>query len=366
MKVEMQTKSDNFETRTLERSGRREFWINSVGNLAGRGIVQNAVDYLETLDARAVSVRLFGNRADVEQACRVVGSLPDETRCPALAMIQNGGDSSPLCIQIHAVSGMRSEPLYFEDALVGRVFEDDAATYTMLTILPESLQDSRYAQAKGTFEKAHNILASFGLGFSNTIRTWLYAADILSWYGELNRARNEFFTAHGIYDKLVPASTGIGLANPAGAALAMQVLAVAVKSNEVRIQAAPSPLQNPALDYKSSFSRGVQVFAPDHQRLTISGTASIDKDGKTAFVDDAAAQVDLTMRVASAILDNARMEWSDAVSGLVYFKRRDDFALFDAYCSEHEIALPHIKICADVCRDDLLFELELDAVKRQK
>jgi enamine deaminase RidA (YjgF/YER057c/UK114 family) len=360
----MKTKSDIFETRTLERSGRREFWINSVGKFAGSGIIQNAVDYLEILDAQAVSVRLFGNQTDVEQACRVVGSLPDENLCPALAMIQNGGDSSPLRIQIYAVSGMRSEPLYLEDAFVGRSFEDDAAAYTMLTIFPDLLHGSRYAQTKEIFEKAHTILTSFGLGFSNTIRTWLYAADILSWYHELNRARNEFFTAHGIYDKLVPASTGIGLDNPAGAALAMQVLAVAVKSNEVRVQAAPSPLQNPALDYKSSFSRGVQLFAPDHQRLSVSGTASIDKDGRTAFVDDAPAQVDLTMRVVNAILDKAQMDWSDAVSGLVYFKRAKDFALFDAYCTEHEITLPHIKICADVCRDDLLFELELDAVKQ--
>jgi len=362
----METKSGIFKTRTLERGGHREFWINSVENVADSSIIQNAVDYLKTLNAKAASFRLFGNRTDVEQACRFLGALPDENLCPALAMIEKDNTPSPLRIQIHAVAQMRSEPLYFEDALVGRSFEDDSAAYYKLTILPESLQDSKYAQTKEIFEKAHNILASFGLGFSNTIRTWLYAADILSWYDELNRARNEFFTAHGIYGKLVPASTGIGMDNPTGAALAIQVLAVAVKSNEVRIQAAQSPLQNPALDYKSSFSRGVQLFAPDHQRLSVSGTASIDKDGKTAFVDDAAAQTDLTMRVVQGILDKAQMNWSDAVSGLVYFKHAKDFGLFDAYCRKHEIALPHVKICADVCRDDLLFELELDAVKQSQ
>jgi enamine deaminase RidA (YjgF/YER057c/UK114 family) len=363
----MDTKSDTFETRILDRGGRKEYWINSIEN-CGRGgsVIQNAIDHLKTLGAKAVSIRLFGNRTDVEQACRFVRSLLEENVCPVLAMIEKDNAPLPLRVQIYAVAGMRSEPLYYDDTLVGRLFEDDAVRYIMLTIFPDSPDESSYTQAKRTFEKAHTILASFGLGFSNTIRTWLYAADILSWYGELNRARNEFFTTHGIYDKLVPASTGIGLANPAGAALAMQVLAVAAKSNEVRIQAAQSPLQNPALDYKSAFSRGVQVFAPDHQRLTISGTASIDKNGRTAFVGDTAAQVDLTMRVVSAILDKAKMKWSDAVSGLVYFKHANDFGLFDAYCTEHEITLPHIKICADVCRDDLLFELELDAVKRQK
>ncbi|MHC4906125.1 MAG: RidA family protein [Planctomycetota bacterium] len=361
----METKSDTFETRTLDRCGGQEYWINSVENHeCGGSVIQNAADYLKALGVRAVSLRLFGNRVDVEQACRFVRSLPDKNLCPPLAMIEKDNAPSPLQVQIHAVAGMRSEALYFEDTFVGRKFEDDSAVYTMLTISPDSPREGKYAQTKETFEKAHKILASFGLGFSHTIRTWLYAADILSWYDELNRARNEFFTAQGIYDRLVPASTGVGLANPAGTALAMQVLAVDVKSNDMRIQAAQSPLQNPAMDYKSSFSRGVQLLAPDHQRLSVSGTASIDKDGRTVFVGDAAAQVDLTMRVASAILDNARMEWSDTVSGLVYFKRRDDFALFDAYCRKHEIALPHVKICADVCRDDLLFELELDAVKQ--
>ena len=363
----METKSDTFETRTLDRYGGQEYWINSVENHeCGGSIVKAASDYLRSLGARAVSLRLFGNRADVEQACRFVRSLPEENLCPPLAMIEKDNEPSPLQVQIHAVAGMRSEPLYFEDAFVGRVFEDDAAAYTMLTIFPDSLHESNYAQAKEIFEKAHTILASFGLGFSHTIRTWLYAADILSWYDELNRARNEFFTAHGIYDGLVPASTGVGLANPAGAALAMQVLAVDVKSSDVRIQAAQSPLQNPALDYKSSFSRGVQLFAPDHQRLSVSGTASIDKDGRTVFIDDATAQVDLTMRVVNEILDKAQMSWSDAVSGLAYFKHAKDFALFDAYCSRHGITLPHVKVCADVCRDDLLFELELDAVKSTK
>lgn len=361
----METKSDIFEIRTLDHCGGKEYWINSVENYQCRGsIVQAAAEHLKTLDARAVSIRLFGNRIDTEQARRFIASLPDEHVCPALAMIEKDNEPSPLHVQIHAVSGMRSEPLHFQDALVGRSFEDDSAPYYMLTILPDSPQKSNYVQTKEIFEKAHNILASFGLGFSNTIRTWLYAADILSWYAELNRARNEFFTAHGIYDGLVPASTGIGLDNPAGAALAMQVLAVAVKSSEVRVQAAQSPLQNPALDYQSSFSRGVQLLTPDHQRLSVSGTASIDKDGRTAFVDDAAAQIDLTMRVTGGILDKAGMAWSDAVSGLVYFKHAKDFGLFDAYCKKHAITLPHVKVCADVCRDDLLFELELDAVKQ--
>ena len=360
----METKSDIFETRTLERGGCREYWINSVGNFAdGRGLIQSAVDHLKALDAEPVSIRLFGNQTDLDRAASLLRSLTDEIMCPALMITQNGGGQPSLRIQIHAVSGMDSRPLYWGEALVGRTFEDDSVTYYMLNVLPDTQDKSQYAQAKEVFEKAHQILTSFGLDFSNTIRTWLYASDILSWYDELNRARNEFFSAHGIYDKIVPASTGIGMDNPAGAALVIQLLAVAVKNEDMRIEVAESPLQNSALDYKSSFSRGIQLMGPDQQRLYVSGTASIDAEGRTVFVDDVAAQVDLTMRVVEGILDKTDMQWRDAVSGLVYFKNRSDFGLFDDYCKAHKITLPHIKVCADVCRDDLLFELELDAVK---
>jgi enamine deaminase RidA (YjgF/YER057c/UK114 family) len=103
---------------------------------------------------------------------------------------------------------------------------------------------------------------------------------------------------------------------------------------------------------------------PDHSRLFISGTASIDKDGKTIFLNDTAGQLEFTMKVVKAILNEAKMDWSNAVSSMAYFKHSRDFGLFDNYCQKHNLKLPHIKVQADVCRDDLLFELELDAVNK--
>ncbi|MHC5164336.1 MAG: RidA family protein [Planctomycetota bacterium] len=69
------------------------------------------------------------------------------------------------------------------------------------------------------------------------------------------------------------------------------------------------------------------------------------------------------MRVVRGILNDAAMDWSDVVSSLIYFKHRPDVELFDRYCSDRGISFPHVRIHADVCRDDLLFEVELDAVK---
>ena len=58
------------------------------------------------------------------------------------------------------------------------------------------------------------------------------------------------------------------------------------------------------------------------------------------------------------------MDWNNTVRAIAYFKETDEFGLFDEYCKAARITLPHIKIQADVCRDDLLFEIELDLLNK--
>lgn len=49
-----------------------------------------------------------------------------------------------------------------------------------------------------------------GMDFSHVVRTWFYNNRLLDWYEEFNRARDTFFESRGVFDRLVPASTGIG------------------------------------------------------------------------------------------------------------------------------------------------------------
>ena len=103
---------------------------------------------------------------------------------------------------------------------------------------------------------------------------------------------------------------------------------------------------------------------PDHRRLYVSGTASIDKEGRTVFLDDTRAQVRLTMEVVQAILQSRDMDWADVTRSLAYFKRAEDAPLLGTYCRDNDLApFPVIVAENDVCRDDLLFEIEVDAVQ---
>lgn len=268
-------------------------------------------------------------------------------------------------MQALAVSGTQPRSIKIKGRATGFIYEDEYARYCRLSgVHPENLNASRPAQAREVFEILKSALEEQGFGFADTVRTWFALNRLLEWYTEFNRVRTTFFEENDVFKKMVPASTGIGPANQFGAALICDLLAVQPKNSRLKIQSVPSPMQGSALNYRSSFSRAVELAFPTHRSLLVSGTASIAKDGQTAHTGDPARQIDLTLRVVEAILRSRNMDWNDLFRGIAYFKNMDDRIFFDKYCADHNIPAFSIA-CAhlDLCRKDLLFEIEIDAVK---
>lgn len=277
----------------------------------------------------------------------------------------NGGGGPIAGVQVHAVSDIEVHPINLDGRTVGTVFEDDRARYCVLGGLrPESIEETRDEQAWETLEIMESALGLAGMAFSDVFRTWFYLDDILDWYDEFNAVRNQFFVERQVYDGLVPASTGIGGGNAAGTAVVAALLAIQPKCPTVRLEAVPSPLQCAAVEYGSSFSRAVELDLPGQRRLYVSGTASIAPDGRTCHVGDLRKQVELTMGVVAAILDSRQMGWKDVTRMIGYFKHGEDAQEFHRYCRERQLPkLPVIIAKNDICRDDLLFEIEADAAR---
>lgn len=267
--------------------------------------------------------------------------------------------------QAIALSGIRNvEPVKDNGRQIGFVYEDDYARYCFLgNVFAQNINASRPEQAGMVFESFENAMARHGFKFTETVRTWFFNDHILDWYGEFNKVRTSFFNKTGILEKIIPASTGIGAGNPYGAALTGNLFAVQPKDGQVKIQAVPSPMQESALNYKSSFSRAIELEYPTHRSLLISGTASISKDGETVFPDDVVSQIDLTMRVAEALLQSRKMDWKNIFRGRVYCNHPDYLKYFEEYCRKHKISSSNLAVAfTDMCRDTLLFEIELDAL----
>jgi enamine deaminase RidA (YjgF/YER057c/UK114 family) len=256
-----------------------------------------------------------------------------------------------------------TNPVVLDGQVVGSVETNCKARYCRLKELHSSdpsLPPS--TQARQTFDMMEAALASVGMNFGHVVRTWLFADRILSWYGELNEVRSAFFRERGVFEGIVPASTGVGMPNRFGAALSADVLAVDPLGSDVKILAVPSPLQCPAVQYGSAFSRAVEVDAAGSRKLYISGTASIAPEGHTAHVGDVRSQIDLTMRVVEAILNLRDMTWKEVTRGVAYFKDLSNTPVFDQYMAARQMEfVPFTPVHADICRDDLLFEVELDA-----
>lgn len=277
-------------------------------------------------------------------------------------------DTRPIVREVasQAFSGACGRPVVDGGHVIGTLYEAaDATTLFFEEIVPADLTASRGDQTTSIFETIERVLKAEGMKFEHLVRTWFYLDKILDWYDEFNAARTPFLKARGAFSGLMPASTGIGIANRFGAAAVAG--AIAIQRKVATVIEVPSPMQCPALNYKSSFSRAVEVERAGGQReLYISGTASIEQGGATAHVGDTKAQIDLTMEVVAAILKSRGMDWSNCTRAIAYIKDPADAPLFAQYLCLHKLEdMPLTWMHADVCRDDLLFELELDAMARR-
>lgn len=219
------------------------------------------------------------------------------------------------------------------------------------------------AETEKVFTDIKNMLAASGFSFTDIYRTWFYNRDILAWYGSFNKVRTEFYTKEGVFSNILPASTGIGAENPFGRNV-MYAAAALKPARGVTIRQIDSPLQGPAVSYGSSFSRATLITQKKFRKVFISGTASIDRTGASVHLGNFKKQTEFTFEVVEKILSSIGMNFSDITRSIAYIRESADFPVFRSLRHAQGLGtVPMIVTRNTVCRDDLLFEYEADAVK---
>ena len=358
--------SRGLEVRTISRPGLQEHYITlaACDRETPAAMVSRLQDTLRGRQAVIVRQNLLG-LLTVQKA--MMGALSGQfgrLDWPVTWIEGSPCDGAPLAgMQILAVSGVPVESVHLHGQVVGRVYSDGQARSGFFGDLrPTDLAAGRPEQAAQVFEKMVAALQAAKMDISHLMRTWLFLDEILSWYGPLNKVRTAFFKKYGVFDRMVPASTGIGARNPARAALVANAFAMQKLNGVIGSREIDSPLQGPAGQYGSSFSRAIEMTMPGYRQVMISGTASIDADGHTVFIGDINAQVKHTMRVVEAILTSRGQSFADVTRAIAYFKDPEHVKAFTAYCAEQSVpAMPLLMVQAILCRDDLLFEIEVDA-----
>ena len=370
----------NLDTRTVESAVATEIYIAATPKGSGplqeqaKEIFSGIRDILSSQKAHLLQERVFGAQSEMEEVLRV--------RSEAYGDIDDGVAPSALCgkegmcaaiagVQVHAVSGdTKPEALVLEGLPCGRILRVPGRTYLTLSGIraPQSTQETGNAaeQAKVMMQKAESILKQFGADFLSVPRTWMWLCDILSWYDDFNRVRNKFFTERGLIGEdsrqSMPASTGIGLCPADGGKCAMDLTAVLGPADSIQFLGAVGK-QQCALEYGSAFSRASRSITPAGETVFVSGTASIDASGATTNIGDASGQINTTIENVRAVLRDMQAADEDVVQAITYCKTTEVEKIFEGL--KGDFPWPWVTFVCDICRPDLLFEIEATAMPKK-
>ena len=314
---------------------------------------------------RIFQERVFATGDLLEQIVPVraeaYGELDDGVP-PALLAVPPTTDGPFSGVQVHAVrSSATPRPVEVCGLVRGRELDDDGRKYIALSALTAPEAGSNVEQANATFGQMAQAVGQFGGDFLSIVRTWMWLGKILDWYDDFNGVRTRFFTERGLMGAgnfRLPASTGVGVGPLDGGAVAMDMLALIGPDGSIEYLLGGGH-QNPASDYGSAFSRASRAVTPAGRTVYVSGTAAIAPDGTTEHVGDAGAQIAATVAHVSAVLGDMDCDDGEVVQAIAYCKDHAvEDALRDAWT---QLPWPRLVVIGDICRDDLLFEVEATA-----
>lgn len=332
-----------------------------------QALAQRLAKIIHSFDATIVRQIAFGPLAASQPMRAALRQALDAADVPLTWVEGLSCDGATIAgIQAQAIAKAEVQDLALAGNATARLWRDAVATNCVLSNLSGAHPElSPPEQTREAFVAMQGALAQAGMTMKDVARTWFFLDDILSWYGEFNRVRNTVFEQHELRPGALPASTGVRGLNPAGAALTAAVWAVKPHdpgTNAVTFVA--SPRQCAATAYGSAFSRAAEIHAGGYRQLLVSGTASIAPGGQTAFVGEVQAQIELTMQVVGDLLKSRGMNYTDVSRATAYFKNGADLPVFQHWlATNHLQTMPVVNTCCEICRDDLLFEIEVDAVK---
>ncbi len=264
-------------------------------------------------------------------------------------------------------------PLTIKGRTVGVQFCSHSHCYTSfscITPVPDAERNGElHDQAVSMFRHANRLLENQQLGYHDVVRTWIYIPELLSWYDTFNSARHQVFKEAEImgddHPFWLPASTGIQGGCASGDACMMGVLALTkLNGGEISVGMVDSPGQCEAVEYGSAFSRAVEVKDSCSSRVYVSGTASIDTTGKTVHIGNIKKQTQHTLDVIEDLLGAKGHGFQDVVHCVVFLKKPEFLGPYRKVAEKRGINLNcALETVADVCRDDLLIEIELLSVK---
>lgn len=251
----------------------------------------------------------------------------------------------------------------------------------------QTMEGDFYQLVFDAFDTVRRILENENMSFRNIIRQWNYIENITTTtrveskeyqhYQMFNDIRALFYGKSDLRDNF-PAATGIGC-NLGG--FAIEIIALD-HQDTVKNTSITSPVQHNAYDYSRQvlvgdsfyasrkqpplFERAKMVTQEDSGIIYVSGTAAIS--GEVSIeVPDAAEQTEITIGNIFELLSISNLQGCGVTEELenitpcyvrVYLKHPEEQHQVEKICKKYFGNTPLMLLQADVCRSELLVEIE--------
>ena len=352
-----------------------------------------AVLHQQSVPMKVTSQTVFLRDAADADACRKLFDAYYGDESPATNfVVQPPCGGQALAIEAWALGGEGIDIRFVAPDVVAISYDGLRWVHTG-GIAPNQLAVTAYEQSQQTFQEAARRLEDAGTSFHDVVRIWLYMGGItdieqgIERYRELNRARTDFFDEQTALGRLeihrdgrdyYPASTGIGMM---GHGLTVSCMTLQTERDDVQLLPLENPRQVSAFNYSQQFSpkspkfsRAMAVVIGDYVTTWISGTASIT-NSETVHVGDVEKQTEQTIDNIESLIsrenfsrhgvEGAGATLGDLAKVRVYVKHPKDYGVCRQVCERRLGPVPIIYAQADVCRPDLLVEIEGVAFSRR-
>ncbi|TAL68770.1 MAG: hypothetical protein EPN82_08840 [Bacteroidetes bacterium] len=329
---------------------------------------------------------------------RLIKSIPENSDFPVMIVAQSPVNNKNIEIEITVLMISSTNYSYTYNRIDEGEFcqtqiGDDISIYGAVkgdVTISEKDDTSAYNNAIVCFDKMNAILKNQILNFGNIVRQWGYIGKITNYelricdegkietenYQMFNVARSEFYNIvnwkHGY-----PSATGIGMSV---VGCSMEFIATNDSPDKIII-----PLQNPkqsnAHEYTGKqfinnsinniqpntpkFERGKIVISGNSLDLFVSGTAAIIGEDSIPGNIDKQTQTTIENIIELCTKENIDKQGIFIENDLppfsgvrAYIKEQKDAEIVEKICRKAFGNIPILCVIADVCREELLVEIE--------
>jgi enamine deaminase RidA (YjgF/YER057c/UK114 family) len=295
-------------------------------------------------------------------------------RRPALSYVSQPPLHAPLLVEVHSIIAGEIDKIThkrFQNKPY-TLLENPEGRFLFAGGFQSDISTSIEQQSVEVFCQIEELLKLEHFPIHSIIRQWNYIEQISCFsdgnqhYQSFNNARSDFY-AKDLWPSGYPAATGIGT-NLGGVLVDLD--AAVFTSPGTFVAAIDNPLQTAAHAYSEKvleanhtkketpkFERAKSLTSDNRRLVYISGTAAIrgEESLKEAGLEH---QLHITMENITRLTGKAQL-----IMLRVYLKNKTDYASAERLINEYNLFIPVSYMCADVCRDELLIEIEGIAIE---